>query len=127
VLGLLESFARGSPIVPPSAAFGPCFVRVPARLAESELGFGYQSSGAPSPPGRWVVTSVSDRGPAYAAGLRNETPISAIDFAPYAAERPVRIRSSDGQQLEYRARTHTLPSVAWKRVPSVPDQRCTKP
>jgi hypothetical protein len=124
---LLASFARGAAIVPAGAAFGPCFARAPLRLAESELGFEYQSSDAPSAAGRWLVTRVPEQSPAFAAGLRAESAISAIDFAPYAADRPVRVLLADGQQLEYRPRTHAVPSVAWKRVAGVSDQRCLKP
>jgi hypothetical protein len=124
---LLASFARGAAIVPPPTAFGPCFTRAPLRLAESELGFEYQSGDPASGPARWLVTHVPEQSPAFAAGLRPETAIGAIDFAPYAADRPVRVLLADGQPLEYRPRTHALPSVAWRRVAGVPDRRCLKP
>ena len=124
---LLASFARGAAIVPPRAAFGPCFTRAPLRLAESELGFEYQTSDTASGTERWFVTHVPEHSPAFAAGLRAETAISAIDFAPYAADRPIRVLLAHGQQLEYRPRSHAVPSVAWKRVAGVPDQRCLTP
>jgi len=123
---LLASFARGDAIVPPSSAFGPCFARAPSRLAESELGFEYQS-GAASAAGRWLVTRVPERSPAFAAGLRAETAIDAIEFAPYASERPVRLLAGDAPPLEYRPQTHARAGVAWKRVAGVPDQRCARP
>jgi hypothetical protein len=122
---LLTSFSRGAAIVPPSAAFGPCFARAPLRLAESELGFEYQPS-APASGGRWLVTHVPDESPASATELRAQTPISAIDFAPYAADEPVRVLLADGRRLEYRPRSHTTPGVAWRRVDGVPDKRCLK-
>jgi hypothetical protein len=127
---LLASFARGDAIVPPPAAFGPCFTRAPLRLAESELGFKYRrrdaSAGARAGAGGWLVTGVSESSPAFAAGLRAESALGAIDFAPYAAERAIRVLLADGQQLEYRPRHHAVPSVAWTRIPGVPDRRCLK-
>jgi hypothetical protein len=124
---LLASFARGAAIVPPSTAFGPCFARAPLRLSESELGFEYHAAAAGAGVGRWLVASVPESSPAFAAGLRPEIAFSAVDFAPYAAQRPVRVLLADGRQLEYRARAHGLASVAWKRVAGVSDQRCLKP
>jgi hypothetical protein len=126
-LTLLASFARGAAIVPPPTAFGPCFARAPLRLTESELGFEYRPSQAASGTERWLVTHVPEGSPAFAAGLRAETAVRAIDFAPYAAERPIHVLLADSRQLEYRPRSHALPSVAWKRVAGVPDQRCLKP
>jgi len=120
---LLASFASGAAIVPPSAAFGPCFARAPLRLAASELGFEYQSS-SPASGGRWLVTHLSEASPAFGAELRAQQLISAIDFAPYAADEPVRVLLADGRRLEYRPRTHAVPGVAWRRVAGVPDQRC---
>ncbi|HWO08375.1 MAG TPA: hypothetical protein VNN80_02815 [Polyangiaceae bacterium] len=125
-IALLAGFARGAAIVPPSGAFGPCFTRAPLRLAESELGFEYRSSHASAGP-RWLVTRVAEQSPAFATGLRAEAAINAIDFAPYAADRPIRVLLADAQPLEYRPSTHTVPSVSWKRVASVPDRRCLKP
>lgn len=124
---LLASFARGAPILPPSGAFGPCFARVASRLARSELGFEYTIEPAASGPGRWRVTRVSEHGPAFAAGLRADVRLGAIDFAPYAADRPVRLLAADGQLLEYRARARAVPAVVWKRLPGVPDPRCLQP
>jgi hypothetical protein len=121
---LLASFARGAAIVPPRAAFGPCFTNAPLRLAESDLGFEYRKDGANTVAG-WLVTHVPERSPAFAAGLRAEAAISAIDFAPYAADRPIRLLLANGERLEYRPRTHAVPGVTWKRVAGVPDQRCT--
>jgi hypothetical protein len=122
---LLTSFASGAAIVPPSAAFGPCFARAPLRLPASELGFEYETTD-PASGGRWLVTHVPEESPAAATELRPQTPISIIDFAPYAAEEPVRVLLGDGRQVEYRPRAHTIPSVAWRRVDGVPDQRCMK-
>jgi hypothetical protein len=124
---LLASFERGAAILPPSAGFGPCFARAPLRLAEAELGFEYKSSGAMPGASRWLVTHVPEQNPAFVAGLRADTAINAIDFAPYAADRPVRVLRGDGQQLEYRPRTHSVAGLAWRRVANVPDQRCLKP
>jgi hypothetical protein len=124
---LLAGFARGAAIVPPSSAFGPCFARAPLQLAESELGFEYRAGDAGSGAGRWLVARVPESSPAFAAGLRADAAFSAVDFAPYAADRPVRVLLADGRRLEYRARAHGLPGVAWKRVAGVPDQRCLKP
>ena len=101
---LLASFARGAAILPPSAAFGPCFARVPLRLAESELGFEYQSSDAAPGPSRWRVTHLPEQSPAFLAGLRTDAALGAVDFAPYAADRPVRVLLASGQQLENIAR-----------------------
>jgi hypothetical protein len=122
---LLASFSRGAPVVPPSAAFGPCFVRAPQRLAASELGFEYLTSDLAS-GGRWLVTHVAEGSPAFATELRAQTPISVIDFAPYAADEPVRVLLANGRRLEYRPRTHTVPGVAWRRISGVPDERCRK-
>jgi hypothetical protein len=124
---LLASFERGAAILPPSAGFGPCFARAPLRLEEAELGFEYESGNAASGAGRWVVTHVPEQSPAFGAGLRAETLISAIELTPYAADRPIRVLGADGQKVEYRPRTHSVASLAWKRVAGVPDQRCLKP
>jgi len=121
---LLGSFARGGPILPPSGAFGPCFARVSSRLARSELGFEYALEPAASGPGRWRVTRVSEHGPAFAAGLRVDARLGAIDFVPYAVDRPVRVLAADGQLLEYRAPARAVPAPVWKRLPGVPDPRC---
>jgi len=121
---LLAAFARGAPIVPPSSAFGACFARAPRRLAESELGFDYRFDAAAPAGARWLATRVSAESPAFAAGLRADTPLAAIDFAPYAAERPIRLLPAGGEPLEVRPHTHSVASVAWKRVVGVPDKRC---
>lgn len=123
---LLARFESGAAIVPPSSAFGPCFARVSLKLAESELGFEYESVDAAAGAARWVVTHVPDQSPAFATGLRPQTAISAIDFSPYAADQPVRVLLADGAQIEFRPRTHTLPGVVWKRVTGVPDRSCQK-
>jgi hypothetical protein len=73
------------------------------------------------------VARVPESSPAFGAGLRAVAAFSAVDFAPFAAVRPVRVLLADGRRLEYRARAHGLPGVAWKRVAGVPDQRCLKP
>jgi hypothetical protein len=54
-------------------------------------------------------------------------PGDRIDFAPDAADRPVRLLLADGRELDYRPRTRSAPSVAWARVAHVPDQRCVNP
>jgi hypothetical protein len=73
------------------------------------------------------VTHVPEQSPAFAAGLRAEASISAVDFAPYAADRPIRVLLADGQQLEYRPHTHAVTAIAWRRVAGVPDTRSLKP
>ncbi|MEO8182127.1 MAG: hypothetical protein ABI895_25100 [Deltaproteobacteria bacterium] len=125
---LLEGFVRGAAIVPPSAAFGPCFMRISLRYSESSLGFDYRlADNAPAstlPPARWIATQVAEGSPAYGAGLREGTAIRAIDYVPYSVDRPIRVLLAEGQLLEYRGRIGKVDGVAWKRAAGVPDLRC---
>jgi hypothetical protein len=128
VSALLQSFASGAAILPPSAAFGPCFTRISLRYSESSLGFAYRLAGNAStgtlPPARWIATQVAESSPAYVAGLREGSVIRAIDYMPYVADRPIRVLLAEGQLLEYRGRAGKVDGSAWKRRADVPDLRC---
>ncbi len=112
--------AGEQPLLLASNAFGACFVREPARYAESLLGLQLERPAS----GALRISAVEPASPAAAAGLRPGLAVQLIEHVPFDAQRPIRVLLEDGTSIEYRGAEARVRGHAWRRVAGVKDDRC---
>ncbi|MBZ5537866.1 MAG: hypothetical protein LAO31_18075 [Acidobacteriia bacterium] len=129
--GEFESMiVRGSTVVPPSNAFGPCFERRPVQMRLFELGFDEHASLDLAP--RMVHGLVSGSA-AAAAGLREgDEVLQPLAVQPFMGDptRKVQFEVRRGDQtfkIEYLPRGAAVEGYEWVKVPGVQENRCALP
>lgn len=121
-----HAMMSGKLIVPPSAAFGPCFERTTAPLRRYQLGFDSQVLMEPSRIVRGLVAGSA----AARAGLRNgdrivkPVPQDAIQADQDATLTLLIERGGRTFSLTYLPRGATVQAYQWRRRPGIPDGRC---
>lgn len=121
-----HAFLAGTPPLPASDAFGPCFRRTSKPLREYVLGFEPAVLAEP----RRIVRGLVPDSAAAVAGVRNGDeivrPVPQDGIQGNQTERlHLRLRR-DGKEfdVDYLPRGKTMDTWQWERVPGVPDDRC---
>jgi hypothetical protein len=122
----LDAMLAGTLVVPPSAAFGPCFQRRATALRRFELGFDRAALVAEPR----IVSGLVKGSAAAQAGLANGDEILHPVALEEAQSKPdveleLQVRR-DGRELtiEYLPRGETVDGWLWERVAGVPDTGC---
>jgi predicted metalloprotease with PDZ domain len=122
----LDAMLAGERVVPPAAAFGPCFTRETVALRRFELGFDRASLFAEPR----IVKGLEPASAAAAAGLREGDRILhpvALEQAQNQPEQTLRLRvdrAGEELEIEYLPRGETVEGYQWVRVSDVPDAQC---
>lgn len=121
-----DAMMSGKLVLPPSDAFGPCFVRTTAPLRRYELGF---DSAVLMEPAR-IVRGVVPGSEAARAGLRNgdrivkPVPQDAIQANQKATLTLLIERNGRTFPITYLPRGATVQVYQWRRRPGVADRDC---
>jgi predicted metalloprotease with PDZ domain len=121
-----HAMMNGKLVLPPSDAFGPCFVRTRVPLRRYQLGF---DSAVLMEPSR-IVRGLIPGSAAARAGLRDgdrilkPVPQDAIQADQKATLTLLIERHGKTFPIRYLPRGATVPAFQWKRRAGVPDRDC---
>jgi hypothetical protein len=122
-----EHMLAGTPVLPESDAFGPCFRRTIRALRRYQLGFDPKVLIEPSRTIRGLIPGSA----AQTAGLRDGDkilkPVPQDGIQGNQTERlTLSIQREDTTfTVTYLPRGETVPTYQWERVPGVPDSACS--
>jgi predicted metalloprotease with PDZ domain len=125
---LTKSMLTGGIVLPDSDAYGPCFLRISAKLRRFELGFAVERKPAGAPA---VVRALIAGSEAARAGIREG---DGIELPQLTSDGPRRDPQSmvtakvtrDGKTFPVTWSPHgeAVDGYQWERVPGVPESAC---